>query len=61
MARHDKAGHQTVADSLRELIRNEDNRRQVQKAFGLEAEPELPPTLASLLDAIRPTREPTLN
>lgn len=52
MAKRDKAGHKTVADHLRESIRNGDNRRDIQKAFGLTVDPELPPTLASLLDAI---------
>ncbi|MEV8883250.1 MULTISPECIES: hypothetical protein [Mesorhizobium] len=61
MAKRDKAGHKTVADSLQELIRNEDNRRQVRKAFRLEVEPELPPTLASLLDAIEVAHQETLN
>ncbi|TPL21100.1 hypothetical protein FJ945_20525 [Mesorhizobium sp. B2-4-9] len=60
MAKCDKAGHKTVADHLRDLIRNEDNRRQVQKVFGLEAEPALPPTLTSLLDAIEEAHKGTL-
>ncbi|MCF6127331.1 MULTISPECIES: hypothetical protein [Mesorhizobium] len=61
MTKRDKAGHKTVADHLLELIRNEDNRHQVQQAFGLEVDPELPPTLASLLDAIEEAHQETLN
>lgn len=61
LAKRDNAGHKTVADSLQELIRNEDNRRQVRRAFRLEVEPELPPTLASLLDVIEQARQETLN
>ncbi|RWM77184.1 MAG: hypothetical protein EOR81_19305 [Mesorhizobium sp.] len=52
MAKRDKAGHKSVADAVRELIGTEDNRRHVNKLFGLTVEPELPPTLASLLEAI---------
>ncbi|AZO41470.1 hypothetical protein EJ076_10260 [Mesorhizobium sp. M7D.F.Ca.US.005.01.1.1] len=52
MTKHDKAGHKTVADSLRELIRDADNRHHVQKHFRLSVEPELSPTLALLLFAI---------
>ncbi|ESY84684.1 hypothetical protein X739_20580 [Mesorhizobium sp. LNHC220B00] len=61
MAKRDKAGHKTVADTLQELIRSEDNRRQVRKAFGLEVEPGLPPTLASLLAAVEEAHKETLN
>lgn len=61
MAKRDKAGHKTVADHLLELIRNEDNRHQVRQAFGLEVDPELPPALASLLDAIEDAHKETLN
>lgn len=61
MTKRDKAGHKTVADHLLELIRNEDNRHQVRQAFGLEVDPELPPTLASLLDAIEDAHKETLN
>lgn len=56
MAKDDKAVHKTAV-SLLALIRNEDNRRRVQKAFGLEAEPEVPPSLTSLLDAIEKARK----
>ncbi|CAH2401033.1 hypothetical protein [Mesorhizobium escarrei] len=52
MAKRDKAGHNTLADAVRELIGTEDNRRHVNKLFGLTVEPELTPTLASLLEAI---------
>ncbi|MCF6103099.1 hypothetical protein [Mesorhizobium muleiense] len=52
MAKRDAAGRKTLADAVRELIGTEDNRRNVHKLLGLEVEPELPPTLASLLEAI---------
>ncbi|MCF6119147.1 hypothetical protein L2449_20040 [Mesorhizobium muleiense] len=52
MAKRDKAGHKTLADAVREFINDEDNRPHVRKLLGLEVEPELPPTLASLLEAI---------
>ncbi|RUX98104.1 MULTISPECIES: hypothetical protein [unclassified Mesorhizobium] len=60
MTKRDKAGHNTVADSLRELIRKEDNRRPVQKLFGLTVEPEVSPTLASLLLAIDQVQQGSL-
>jgi hypothetical protein len=34
------------------LIGTEDNRRHVHKLLGLAVDPELPPTLPSLLEAI---------
>ncbi|TIL72293.1 MAG: hypothetical protein E5Y70_22540 [Mesorhizobium sp.] len=52
MAKRDAVGHKTLVDAVRELIGTEDNRRHVHKLLGLEVEPELPPTLASLLEAI---------
>lgn len=52
MAKRDRAGHKTLADAVRELIGTEDNRRPVHKLLGLAVDPELPPTLASLLEAI---------
>ncbi|MGX7877245.1 hypothetical protein ACVDG5_035640 [Mesorhizobium sp. ORM6] len=61
MAKRDKAGQMTAADSLRELIGNEENRRQVRRVFGLDVDPGLPPTLASPLDAIEEARKGTLN
>jgi hypothetical protein len=48
----ERAGHKTPADAVRELIGTEDNRRHVHKLLGLAVDPELPPTLASLLEAI---------
>jgi hypothetical protein len=44
--------HKTPADAVRELIGAEDNRRHVHTLLGLAVDPELPPTLASLLEAI---------
>ncbi|TIP22567.1 MAG: hypothetical protein E5X67_36645 [Mesorhizobium sp.] len=52
MAKRDRDGHKTLAEAVRELIGTEDNRRHVNNLLGLEVEPELPPTLASLLEAI---------
>ncbi|RWO86799.1 hypothetical protein [Mesorhizobium sp.] len=52
MAKRDTAAHKTLVDAVRELIGTEDNRHHVHKLLGLEVEPELPPTLASLLEAI---------
>ncbi|MCF6114139.1 hypothetical protein [Mesorhizobium muleiense] len=52
MAKRDKDGHKTLAEAVREFIKSEDNRPHVHKLLGLEVEPELPPTLASLLEAI---------
>jgi hypothetical protein len=52
MAKRDRAGHKTLAEAVRELIGTEDHRRHVQRMIGLKVEPELPPTLASLLEAI---------
>jgi hypothetical protein len=52
MAKRDKHGHKTLAETVQELIGTEDNRRHVQKLLGLEVEQELSPTLASLLEAI---------
>jgi hypothetical protein len=52
MAKRDKAGHQPLAEAVRQFISVEDNRHHVHKLLGLEVEQELPPTLASLLEAI---------
>ncbi|RWM87800.1 MAG: hypothetical protein EOR84_28875 [Mesorhizobium sp.] len=52
MAKRDKAGHKPLADAIRQFIGAEDNRHHVHKLLGLEVEPELPPSLASLLEAI---------
>ncbi|TIM09056.1 hypothetical protein [Mesorhizobium sp.] len=41
-----------LAEANRQFISAEDNRHHVHKLLGLEVEPELPPTLASLLEAI---------
>ncbi|WP_419697213.1 hypothetical protein ACN2CC_02450 [Mesorhizobium muleiense] len=42
----------TLAEAFRELIGTEDYRHHANKLFGLKVEPELTPTLASLLEAI---------
>ncbi|WP_254027198.1 hypothetical protein [Mesorhizobium ventifaucium] len=53
MAKRDRAGQKPpVAEFIRQFISAEDNRHHVHKLLGLEVEPELPPTLASLLEAI---------
>ncbi|RWQ28344.1 hypothetical protein [Mesorhizobium sp.] len=53
MSNRDKAGQKpSLAEAIRQFINDEDNRPHVHKLLGLEVEPELPPTLASLLEAI---------
>ncbi|RWM93419.1 MAG: hypothetical protein EOR84_18060 [Mesorhizobium sp.] len=52
MAKRDAAGHKTLAEAFREMVSTEDYRRHANKLFGLKVEPELTPTLASLLEAI---------
>ncbi|MER8439686.1 hypothetical protein NKH36_12845 [Mesorhizobium sp. M1312] len=52
MAKRDRAVHKSLAEAVRELIVTEDNRRHINKLFGLNVEAELPPTLVSLLEAI---------
>ncbi|SIT56241.1 conserved hypothetical protein [Mesorhizobium prunaredense] len=53
MSNRDKAGQKPpLAEAIRQFISAEDNRHHVHKLLGLEVEPELPPTLASLLEAI---------
>ncbi|WP_287071924.1 hypothetical protein [Mesorhizobium sp.] len=39
MAKRDRDGHKTLAEAVRELIGTEDNRRHVNKLFGLKVEP----------------------
>jgi hypothetical protein len=53
MSNRDKAGQKPpLAEAIRQFINDEDNRPHVHKLLGLEVEPELPLTLASLLEAI---------
>ncbi|MER8956496.1 hypothetical protein NKH98_28045 [Mesorhizobium sp. M0833] len=52
MTKKNKAGHPSVSKAFRKLIHSEDNRRHMHKLLRLAVEPELPPTLASLLAAI---------
>ncbi|MER9071549.1 hypothetical protein NKH80_01750 [Mesorhizobium sp. M0904] len=52
MTKRNKEDYQSVSKAVRKLIRSEDNRRHMHKLLRLEVEPELPPTLASLLAAI---------
>ncbi|MER8579624.1 hypothetical protein NKG95_12915 [Mesorhizobium sp. M1423] len=52
MTTSNKADHQSVSKAFRKLIRSEGYRHNVQTFLNLEVEPELPPTLQSLLAAI---------
>ncbi|MER8456428.1 hypothetical protein NKJ70_18970 [Mesorhizobium sp. M0092] len=52
MTTSNKADHQSVSEAFRKLIRSEGYRHHVQTFLNLEVEPELPPTLQSLLAAI---------
>ncbi|MER8582663.1 hypothetical protein NKG95_28835 [Mesorhizobium sp. M1423] len=52
MTQKNQAGHPSVSKAVRKLIHSEANRRHIHKLLRLAVEPELPPTLASLLAAI---------
>jgi len=57
VAKRERAGQKSVAEAVRQLIGTEDNRRHIHKLLRLVVEPELTPTLASLLDAIDRARQ----
>ncbi|MER8974129.1 hypothetical protein [Mesorhizobium sp. M0800] len=60
MTTSNKADHQSVSKAFRKLIHSEGYRHHVQTFLNLAVEPELPPTLQSLLAAIdRAKQEPT--